>query len=156
MICKRVLCCLATALALSPEVVHAQGRRGGMVVTPFGPLYNTRSPEWRMSGGDIFLYQQIMEQKMLMRRQQLLLKQQQMLLRQQQKGKPQPGSSIARNQDKGLRNEDRVERSVARGRRKSPRVPSTGSALAAERRNLTTRDASAMSGTPSSPSPCLV
>lgn len=44
---------------------------------PDGPLYDTRSPEWRMSGGDIYAYQELMQQKMMMQQQKYLMQQMQ-------------------------------------------------------------------------------
>jgi transcription initiation factor TFIID subunit TAF12 len=86
---KLCLCCVAglLTLALFPCSTQAQGRRAGIVQSPFGPLYDTRSPEWRMAGGDMMLYQQIMEQKMMLRQQQMFIKQQQLLMKQQKSGK---------------------------------------------------------------------
>lgn len=78
---------LGSVLAMTSGVAEAGGRgRGGAVMTPFGELYNTNSPEWRASGGNPLVYQQIIEQKMLMRQQQQELKQQQSLQKQLQKG----------------------------------------------------------------------
>ena len=66
-------------------------------MTPFGPAYNTGSPEWKQSGGNIFVYQQLMEQKMFAQQQQLMLKQQQQMLKmqQQQKGKTPAPSTLS-------------------------------------------------------------
>jgi len=49
-----------------------------------------------MAGGDMMLYQQIMEQKMMLRQQQMFLKQQQLLMKQQKSGKKgtQPGTGL--------------------------------------------------------------
>ena len=95
---KLGLCCLAglLTLALFPCTTQAQGRGSGIVQSPFGPLYDTRSAEWRMAGGDMMLYQQIMEQKMMMQQQQMFMKQQQMLMNQQKNGKngTQSGNSL--------------------------------------------------------------
>src|SRR3954468_15408224 len=93
---KLCLCCLVGLLTLYPCTTRAQGRRAGIVQSPFGPLYDTRSPEWRMAGGDMMLYQQIMEQKMMLRQQQWFMKQQQLLMKQQKSGKKgtQPGASL--------------------------------------------------------------
>jgi hypothetical protein len=90
------VCCLAGLLALAPGTAQAQGRRYGVVQSPFGPLYDTRSPEWRMAGGDMMLYEQIMEQRMMLQQQQMLMKQQQMMLRQQKNAKKgtQPAASL--------------------------------------------------------------
>jgi hypothetical protein len=79
------LAAVAAFLVVS-GLAEARPPRTGTVMTPFGPVYDTGSPEWKMSGGNPFVYEQIMEQKMMMLQQQMLLKQQQMLLK-QQKGK---------------------------------------------------------------------
>ena len=96
---KPGLVCLAglPLLALFPCTTQAQGRRAGIVQSPFGPLYDTRSPEWRMAGGDMMLYQQIMEQKMMLRQQQMFMKQQQLLMKQQKSGKKGTQSGAALN-----------------------------------------------------------
>jgi hypothetical protein len=80
-------CILGLVLA-APQVVLAQyGRyRGGVVWGPDGPLYDTRSPEWRMSGGNIFVYQELMRQKLLLQQQKLRLRQQQLVARQMRQG----------------------------------------------------------------------
>jgi hypothetical protein len=105
---KLGLGCLAGLfmLALFPCTTQAQGRRSGIVQSPFGPLYNTRSPEWRMAGGDMMLYQQIMQQKMMLRQQQMYMKQQQLLMKQQKSGKKgtQPGAGLNAAQAAGLGN----------------------------------------------------
>lgn len=44
---------------------------------PDGPLYDTRTPEWRMSGGNVFYYQQLMEQKMELAQQKYMYQQMQ-------------------------------------------------------------------------------
>ena len=76
---------LAAVIFLTPSFAHAQ-RGGGMVVGGDGTMYDTRSPEWKASGGNIFVYQQIMQQKMFMQQQQLMYKQQQQMMN-AQKGK---------------------------------------------------------------------
>ncbi len=102
-----VLCCMLGVLAAFPCSTQAQWRgygRGGVVQGPDGPLYDTRSPEWRMSGGNIFVYQQIMEQKMLLRQQQMMMKQQQMMTKQ-----------IQQNARKGARSSPSVNAGNAKG-----------------------------------------
>jgi len=49
-----------------------------------------------MAGGDMMLYQQIMEQKMMLRQQQWFMRQQQLLMKQQKSDKKgtQPGASL--------------------------------------------------------------
>jgi hypothetical protein len=78
---------LAVLLAL-PSTSFAQYRRygrSGVVMSPYGPLYDTRSPEWRMSGGNIFVYEQLMEAKMMARQQQMMMMKQQMIMMKQQR-----------------------------------------------------------------------
>lgn len=86
---------LSALIALTPALAHARGYggKGGSVMTPFGPVYNTSSPEWKMSGGNPMVYEQIMEQKMMMMQQQAMQKQQQLLLKQQQQKKG-PGATV--------------------------------------------------------------
>ncbi len=66
---RLVLCSVIGVLLLAiPSTSQAQGRgygRSGVVQGSDGPLYDTRSPESRMSGGNIFAYEQLVEQKML-------------------------------------------------------------------------------------------
>ena len=64
-------------LAVTSVTAEAGGRRGGPVMSPFGELYNTNSPEWRASGGNPVVYPQLMEQKAVMLQQRQMLKQQQ-------------------------------------------------------------------------------
>jgi hypothetical protein len=102
-----ILCCVLGVLAAIPSSAEAQGRRsrrGGVVQGPDGPLYDTRSPEWRMSGGNIFVYEQLMEQKMMLRQQQMMMKQQMMMNRAQQKTQKngQAGSSAGAGKSKRL------------------------------------------------------
>jgi len=82
-----IFCVLGVLLLATPSTSQAQGGRygrSGVVYGPDGPLYDTRSPEWRMSGGNIFVYQQLLEQKLMLRQQKLMMKQQQMQMRQMQ------------------------------------------------------------------------
>ena len=65
-------------------------------MTPFGPVYNTNSPEWRQAGGNPIVYQQIMEQKMMMQQQQMYMKQQQLYMKQQQQ------AAKGQNKNQGL------------------------------------------------------
>jgi len=59
-----------------------------------------------MAGGDMMLYQQIMEQKMMLRQQQMFMKQQQLLMKQQKSGKTgtQPGAGLNASQPAGFGN----------------------------------------------------
>jgi hypothetical protein len=71
------------AVALTPGTAEARRPRTGAVMTPFGPLYDTGSPEFRQSGGNPFLMQQLMQQKAMQQQQQMMLKQQQQMLKMQ-------------------------------------------------------------------------
>jgi hypothetical protein len=94
-------------------------RRSGVVYGPAGPLYDMRSPEWKMAGGNIFLYEQLMQQKMMVRQQQLMMKQQQQLLKQQRLRERQAAQSAnpAGTGRKGKRGRDSGPQALA-GRRK--------------------------------------
>jgi hypothetical protein len=83
------LAAMATAVVFGvlPGLALAGRPKGGVVVSPFGPIYNTNSPEWKMAGGNPLIYEQIMEEKMLMQQQQQFLKQQQQMMKANQ-GKP--------------------------------------------------------------------
>ena len=89
------LAALLSATLLIPSIAEARGYSGkaGTVMSPFGPVYNTGSAEWRQSGGNVFAYEEIMEQKMMMQQQQMMLKQQQQMMKQQQAQKGKPGTA---------------------------------------------------------------
>ena len=76
---RLVICSVIGVLLLAiPSTSQAQGRgygRFGVVQGPDGPLYDTRSPEWRMSGGNIFVYEQLVEQKMMLQQQKFMMRQ---------------------------------------------------------------------------------
>jgi hypothetical protein len=77
-----LLCFAFAALIAFPSTSRAQyGRHGraGVVMGPDGMLYNTRSPEWRMSGGNPAVYQQLVQQKLLLRQQRLMRQQQRLM-----------------------------------------------------------------------------
>jgi len=77
------LLALLVSSALIPGVAVARGYRGGgRIYTPFGSA-NMNSPEWRQSGGNIMVYQQIMMQKQMLLQQRAMMRQQQEFLRQQ-------------------------------------------------------------------------
>jgi hypothetical protein len=65
-------------LLVAPFSAHAQYRRGraGVVISPYGVLYNTRSPEWQMAGGNPILYQQLLAQKQMIFEQRMMMAQQ--------------------------------------------------------------------------------
>jgi len=73
LLCGLVLASVSTAEAAG------RGARGGVVMGPDGPLYDTRSAEWKMSGGDINAYQAIMQQKMMMQQQKYMMQQMQQM-----------------------------------------------------------------------------
>ncbi len=61
---NRHLVALAALVALAGMPGEAQAqRRGGSVITPYGELYDTRSPEYRQSGGNPYRLQELLEQK---------------------------------------------------------------------------------------------
>jgi hypothetical protein len=97
---RRIIAFLGlAALSCWPAAAEAQryygrGGRGGTVMSPFGPLYNTNTPEYRMSGGNPFVMQQLMQQKQWMLQQQMMLRQQQ----QYQKLQKQQGKNQAQGQ----------------------------------------------------------
>lgn len=92
MIMKRIAFVLAivTLAALTCTPSYAQRGRGmsrrgrNMLFTPFGVI-NERSPEWRMAGGNIEVYQQIMMMKQQQKYQQQYQKQYQKYMQQQKK-----------------------------------------------------------------------
>ena len=87
-------CILGLLLAVPQAALGQYGRyRGGVVWGPDGPLYDTRSPEWRMSGGNIFVYQELMHQKLLLQQQKQTIKQQQLVARQMRQGLLNDGSN---------------------------------------------------------------
>ena len=84
---------LLVAAVLVPSVANARGNRGGGIIrTPYGSA-NVNSPEWKRSGGDFRVYQQIMQQKQMMLQQKALKKQREAFLKQQKKGKDAQSSS---------------------------------------------------------------
>jgi hypothetical protein len=102
---------LAAVIFLTPSLAHAQ-RGGGMVVGGDGTMYDTRSPEWKASGGNIFVYQQIMQQKMFNQQQQMFYKQQQQMLNAQR------GKTAAPTQSTPSVN---VNLSLSKKKKKKPR-----------------------------------
>lgn len=94
-------CAIAAVFLTVASPAQAQrGRygRSGVVQGPDGVLYNTRSPEWRMSGGNIFVYQQLVQQKMMLQQQRAMLRQQrqqQALTRQMKPGSRKAGGRAA-------------------------------------------------------------
>jgi hypothetical protein len=92
---------LAVILAAAPSVASARGPRGGVVNSPFGAMYNTNSPEWKQSGGNPMVYEQIMAQKAMMQQQQAMIKQQQMYMQMQKKMGTQSSSKMGSNSNSG-------------------------------------------------------
>ncbi|WP_254054061.1 hypothetical protein [Singulisphaera sp. GP187] len=72
------------AMVPSLAMARGYGRSGGTINTPFGSM-NTNSPEYKMAGGNPYVYQELMEEKMLMQQQMMMLKQQQQYMKQMQK-----------------------------------------------------------------------
>lgn len=87
-----------TAVALTPGLAQARGygSRGGMISTPYGSV-NSNSPEWKASGGNMFVYEQIMEEKMMIMQQQMMMKQQQQMMKLQQQQAKKGNSSPSQN-----------------------------------------------------------
>jgi hypothetical protein len=78
---------LVAILAALPTTARAQRgyRNSGPAMTPYGPMYNpTQSPEWRQSGGNPYVYQQLMQQKAMMYQQKAMQQQYQAMQKQQQ------------------------------------------------------------------------
>jgi hypothetical protein len=69
------------AIPIVAEARYPRGNRGGYVNTPFG-MVNMNSPEWRMSGGNIAVYQQLVQQRMMLQQQRATMKMQQQSMRQ--------------------------------------------------------------------------
>ena len=87
---RLALLCGLVVLSASTAEARGRGPRGGVVMGPNGPLYDTRSAEWQMSGGNIFAYQELMQQKMMMQQQKMMMQQMQkaaQLQKNQGKGK---------------------------------------------------------------------
>lgn len=74
---------LVVLLGTTPAHAQRGQMRGGKVYTPYGLAYDTASPEWRMAGGDLQVYQQIVAQKAMMKQQQAMIAQQRRYLAQQ-------------------------------------------------------------------------
>ena len=84
---KRLLgIALLTCLVAAPSAAQAQRHgRGGPAMSVDGPVYNpTQTPEWRQAGGNLAVYQQIMEQKMLVAQQKQTQQNYQAMVKQQQ------------------------------------------------------------------------
>jgi hypothetical protein len=92
---------LVSGLALAAtSTANAQwSRRGGVVMGPDGPLYDTRSPEWRMSGGNYFVYQELMQQKMELAQEKYMLQQMQQAAKLQQNQAKNKTKSKAKSQN---------------------------------------------------------
>ncbi len=90
------LLALLVAAVLVPSVTNAQGHRGGGTIrTPYGSA-NINSPEWKQSGGNFRVYEQIMQQKQMMLQQRAMMKQREAFLKQQKKGEyVQPSTPVA-------------------------------------------------------------
>jgi len=124
-----LFCVLGVLLLAIPSTSQAQGRRygrSGVVYGPDGPLYDTRSPEWRMSGGNIFVYEQLVEQKMMLQQQKLMMRQQQMQMRQVQqaarKGAGRAAAPAAIRQDGAGANNQQGGTLPPRRKKKTPAI----------------------------------
>ena len=81
-----VLTLLALSATESPAWAQGRARHASpWIQTPNGPVYNPAlSPEWRQSGGNPMVYQQMMQQRMMRLQQQNMTKQYQEMQKQQQ------------------------------------------------------------------------
>lgn len=159
---RYVLCCVIGMLLLAvPCTSRAQGRRygrSGVVQGPDGPLYDTRSPEWRMSGGNLFVYEQIMEEKMMLQQQKLMMRQQQQMLRQTRQAarkKAQRAAEPAAIRQNGAGANDTQSGTLpARRRKKSLTTPRANAPAASSQKKsgATSTPASAPSSKPSTTS----
>lgn len=82
-LCSLVL--LVIVLVSSSDAKAQRRGRGGPAMTPYGPMANpTQSPEWRQAGGNPMIYQQLIEQKMMVAQQKAMQQQYQAMQKQQQ------------------------------------------------------------------------
>jgi hypothetical protein len=141
---RLVLCCVLGVLLLAiPCTSQAQWRRygrSGVVQGPNGPLYDTRSPEWRMSGGNIFVYEQLMEQKMMLQQQKLMMRQQQMQMRQMQqaarKGAGRAAAPAAIRQNGAVANDQQGGTLPPRRKRKTPATAGINASAGSTRKKV--------------------
>ena len=106
---------LLAASTFLPGVADARGwPRGGIVRTPYGSA-NMNSPEWKQSGGDFRVYQQIMQQKQMMLQQRAMMKQQASLPQTAEEGRSRPAFEYRRRPPRGGL-EDEEETSHPEGR----------------------------------------
>ena len=141
---RLVLCCVLVALPTAiPSTSHAQGGRygrSGIVYGPDGPLYNTRSPEWRMSGGNIFVYQQLVQQKIMMQQQRLMVRQQQLQMRQLQqaasKGAGRAAAQRAIRQNGAVANNQQGAMVPPRRMKKTPATAGVNAGAGSTRRQV--------------------
>ncbi len=136
----------ATALVASPA--HAQrGRmRNGKVYTANGMAYDMNSPEWRMAGGNIYMYQQIMAQKAAMKQQQLWMKQMQAnqkAFEQWKKKNPEAYKKMQEQQQQWMLQQQKAQqiplhyRTTKKGKSKKSKRPANTDSIAKEESDTT-------------------
>ncbi len=75
MLRRTSVCVMLLALAFVSRAAEAQRGRNSPAMSPDGPVFNpTLTPEWKMAGGNPYVYEQIMEQKMQMLQMQQMMK----------------------------------------------------------------------------------
>lgn len=117
--------------AVVPTAAEARGPRGGMVVSPFGPMYDNSSPEFRAAGGDLEVYQQLMQQKLMMQQYQQMMKMQKQYqqMMKNQKNNPQMNSA---NTNTNNMLPARPPVMTSRKKKKTTRTTSTSSATSSK------------------------
>ena len=124
-----LLALLAAALLSAPSAeARGYGRRGWSTppMTPFGPMYDPTL--WRQAGGNPYVYDQLLQQRMMMVQQRAMMQQERMLQKQQRQQSAAPKSKAA----------NRPQATKAKGRRR-PRAPPKGRQRRPPKRPRTTR-----------------
>ncbi|MDB5349912.1 MAG: hypothetical protein JWN86_1159 [Planctomycetota bacterium] len=76
---------LILAFGMPHDASAQRGSRSGPAMTPYGPMSNpTQSAEWRQAGGNPYIYEQMMQQKMMAAQQKVQQQEYQKLVKQQQ------------------------------------------------------------------------
>lgn len=149
-----LLLVLPLVLLLSAQAEAQWGRRGrsrgGVVMTPYGPLYDTRSPEWRAAGGNIFIYQQLREQTMMLQQERMMMKQRELLAKQAKqnqgkgaKGRTNKASEPSLNADWGGQREESLQQVPVRRRKSRTAKAGVGNSGPAKGRSATASKAPA-------------
>ena len=84
---RSIALAIVTVVTALPGMAQAQRGRmsSGPAMTPYGPMTNpTQSAEWRQAGGNPMIYEQIMEEKMMVAQQKAMQQEYQAMQKQQQ------------------------------------------------------------------------